>query len=117
MARPGHPSACRSRVPRRRPHGPGPAVRETRSTPALREPGVCSALKQIGALRGRELVDFLTTRVEERVREEVNLAEPRIRTLEAAAARLREHVLANDEIAQLTFLLQAPDLRLIGGAV
>ena len=67
--------------------------------------------------RGRELVDFLTFRIEERVWKEVDVAEPRIRTLEAPGARLGEHHLANHEIAELTLLQQAPDLRFVGGAV
>lgn len=85
--------------------------------PGLHEPGVQSALEQVGAFRGRELVDFLTFRIEERVGKEVDLAEPRIRTLEAPGAWLGEHDLADHEIAELTLLQQAPDLRFVGGAV
>src|SRR5262249_56029254 len=75
----------------------------------IKERGVESALEQIVAFRGRELVDFLTTRVEDRVRKEVDLAEPRIRALEAPGARLSEHHLADHEIAEPAVLHQAPD--------
>src|SRR5215475_3149292 len=83
----------------------------------LHEPDVFCALEQVGALRGRELVDLLTARIEKRVGKDVNIAEPRIRTLEFSAAGLGEHHLADDEIAELTPFLQIPDLRLVGCAV
>src|SRR5262249_8203255 len=72
---------------------------------ALHEPEVRSALEQVHAFRGGELVDLLAARLEQRVRKEIDIAEPWVRPLEFPRPRLREHELADDEIAELPCLL------------
>ena len=83
----------------------------------LHEPDIFGALEQVSTSRGRELVDLLTARIEERVGKVGHVSEPRILALEASATRLREHDLADDEIAEPTLLLQEPNLRFVCRAV